>query len=599
VSLDPTPQPDPAGLDREALGWLDALDHDEGRAHELASNQLTRLRAIFEDRSGLGLYLFSYWVCGCRDLYAPLHLDICRFLSAWGLIKLEGGEVVERPVAEGDKVSQSWRRLMLIVPRESFKSSLATRANCLWRATLDPEITVGIFSESEAKVKSWIGSLKQVIERSELYQVIWPERLPPGLSKLDRNQGVSLPRTWKWGDTGLLLRRESLNISELTFEPFGIGGSHTGKHFTHVVLDDIIGEPASQSTAIMEDAIHFVDHCRPLERPAEGGCQLICCTRWGYHDVYSHMVQKWPNEYRIYQRALLENPETGEPDVVAGRSIFPTRIPTELAKTMYESDPFIFAAQYQCIPRVGRETSFDHDWIHYGAVLHDQHDEPEFVIDRDHYDSKAVHADLAWDDDPPPPRIPLSRMTKAIFFDPAPSKKTERNAEPRARNGIVVLARDPWGRTFVLDAIPLREDPLTVLDHLVVLGQRWATDTIAIEEVNFSAIYAPLWSEILRSRHPTFQIQFIPLKPKGRDKDTRIRSLQGPHAKGLWYYNRPTTGYAIQELVEYPTGQTRDLIDAMAYADDVLSRPLTPGEFSLHRKLQHQVDRGRDPVTGY
>ena len=582
---------DQPGGDAEAQ---ELLEHPEFDARDLPGSSLDQLRAYFEDRTGLGLYRFAYYICGCRDLYPPLHLDICEFLSHWGQLELANGDMVERPPADRDEVTRNWRRLMLLMPRDSFKTSLATRANGLWRATLDPSLTFGIFNESEAKVKSWIGSIKQIIERSILYQVLWPEVLPPGISTADHDAGLSVPRTWKWGDTGIVLNRDTLNVSELTFEPFGIGGSHTGKHFTHVILDDIIGEKSGQSQAVMEDAIHFADHCRPLERPAENGCQLIACTRWSYSDVYSHILRKWQGEYQILQRSLLENPQTGEPDLVNGVSIFPTRIPTDKAKMMAETDGYTFSAQYQNLPKAGRETGFQPTWPRYGKVVIPESDDPTFIVDREHFDPTRMEASLALDD-PAPNLVPLSWMSKAILLDPAPTKKGERSSEPRARNGIVAVGKDAWGRRFALEAVGLREDPVAVLDRIVEMSLRWRLDTVGIEEVNFSAIYAPLWSEIMRSRYPTVQLQFCPLKTKGRDKDTRIRSLAGPLAEGLWYFERANTGYLLQELLEYPYSESRDLIDALAYTDDVLSRPMTPTE---QRHIRRYSYNSRRPEPG-
>ena len=70
---------------------------DGGDARDLTPQQIPALRATFEDTSGLGLYLFSQHICGCKDLTEELHLEICTFLSRWGELVLEDGSVVYRP----------------------------------------------------------------------------------------------------------------------------------------------------------------------------------------------------------------------------------------------------------------------------------------------------------------------------------------------------------------------------------------------------------------------------------------------------------------------------------------------------------------------
>lgn len=841
-----------------------------GDPRDLTGQQSQVVRALLESTDGLGLWLFAVHVCGCKDLTAHLHYDICEFLSKWGALQLATG-VVWRPPREGEEVVESWRRLMLCIPRDCFKTTLGTRATALWAATRDPEITVGIFNEAQDNSKKWVGAIKQVVENSTLYHKLWPDRLPPGIHFAEREAGKTVPRAWKWGDTGLMLQRTSMNVSELTFEPFGIGSAHTGKHFTHKIYDDIVGESSATSEAAMQDAIHFVDHGRAIERPSDNGCELINFTRWGYADVYcwapesrvwmadgswkpistlkagdavvgfrkvdketrpdligkcggarsttelcitrvlacgerpsalvthllddgssfrctedhkffkvwktgrtgsdyytgkgltdhdysevknltrlrkvmnpfgacpdpyvagwlggmydadgtyannritiyqsekhypnicariresldslgitfkeytstqttnlrgrshvsemkqfaittredrtkfmswckptkhlekimaslmckkafatvhitgrstpemaqvhwietgtgnyiceglasknSHVLSKWPNDYKVMHRALLEHPTTGEPDVVGGVSIFPERFPTSKCKQMYAEDNFVFMSQRQNTPMAGRETSFQTDWIRGVHIELDANGHKSIRIPRQHFDPSRVHSHVHGEQ--APDLIPLSWCDKALLIDPAPSKKAERNAEPRANNGLVVLAMDPWGRLYSLQSVPLREDPVVVMEAAVLLAIYWKLHKVGIESVNFSAIYGPLWTAILRHRYPELDLSFIPLEPKGEDKDTRIRRLVAPHREGLFYHNLDRCGYLVQELLEYPHSSTRDLVDATAYYHVVLNRPQTPSELEVGDLNYRSWTSERSAITGY
>ena len=549
----------------------EALAHDP---RDFGGSDVRELRAQFEDESGWGLWLFAVHVCGLSKLTTHLHWEMCQFLSQWG--------------------QPGWTRLMMMVPRGSFKTSIGSKALPLWLATKDPNVTIGIFNAAQDQAKSWVGSIRQVIEASKLYHTLWPERLPPGIHFKEREAGRSVPRSWKWGDSGVMLQRTEVAMSEMTFEPYGIGGSSTGKHYSHRIMDDLIGETAASSPALIEDAIQFVDHARALERPPNGGCELVNCTPWAYRDCYTHLLTKWGSEYKVYRRSLLENAK-GEPDIVAGESIFPESITTAQAKRMYERDPFVFASQYQCIPQAGREVAFDKTWVHPCTVEVSNSGELQMRIHRDHYDPTRVHTAVS--SEQAPNLVPLHWCDRAILIDPAPTKRGERSTEPRARNGIVVVALDPWGRAFTLADCPLREDPVTVLENVVTLAHEWKVVKVGIEEVNFSAVYAPLWTTILRSKHPDMELSFCPLLTRGEDKDTRISALKGPHREGLWYYNVDRCGYVLQELLEYPNGETRDLIDAQAYWRQILSRPATPDEQS--QAYYAFRDTGRDKYTGY
>jgi hypothetical protein len=557
----------------EGASILTDLTSSGGDPRDLTPQQLPALRALFERTDGSGLWLFAYHVCGLTKLTTDLHWEICSFLSRWG--------------------EPDWTRLLMMVPRGSFKTSIGSKALPLWLATRDPEVTIGIFNAAQDQAKSWIGSIRSIMEASHLYHALWPERLPPGIHFRDRSEGKSVPRSWKWGDTGLLLPRTSLAVSELTFEPYGIGGSSTGKHYTHRIMDDLIGETAAESPAMIEDAIHFVGHARALERPPNGGCELVNCTPWAYRDCYTYMLTTWPDEYKVYRRSLLEHPLTGEPDVVDGESIFPENISTKAAKRMHEKDTFVFSSQYQCMPRAGRETAFDPDWVRPVQLETDPGGEPCLRIPTSAYNADFRDGDSIG---PAPNMVPLSWCDKAILVDPAPSKKGERSQEPRARNGLVVVAKDPWGRMHTLQSVGLREDPVTIMEAITWLAVRWRLHKIAIESVNFSAIYLPLFNALVRHRHPRLELSWVPLIPKGEDKDTRIRRLMAPHREGLWYYNLDQCGHVIQELLEYPNSETRDLVDAQAYWWQVLSRPAAPDELPGWAGLRTD---DRNSLTGY
>jgi hypothetical protein len=190
-------------------------------------------------------------------------------------------------------------------------------------------------------------------------------------------------------------------------------------------------------------------------------------------------------------------------------------------------------------------------------------------------------------------------MSKAILVDPAPSRKSERRQEPRARNGIVVVGKDAWDRRYLLEGVPLREDPVEVMNEVVRLVRKWQTTLVAIEEVCFSSIYAPLWERILHHEHPDILLQWHALKPRGRDKDQRIFTMSAPMKEGMWYFNSPLAGYVRQELLEFPNGETKDLIDAMSYTDEVLSRGVTPDEYAMMYMEQYESALGRSSITGY
>ena len=582
---------------RGSLAVLDDLARLADAAPEdLGYEQAQGLRRMFEDPQ-VGLFLFAWAIFGYRDLTESLHLPICRFVGRWGESVLEDGTSIWAPPNETHgEVVDSYRRLMVCIPRECFKTSLCTRANALWQICRSPgfDATVAIFNEKAENGEAWVAAICQVVERSKLFQLLWRDMLPRGISMTDREAGVTRPRNWKWGGTGLLFERESYGIPELSIEPHGIGGATTGKHFTHKLLDDIIGKNAAYSQAEMQNAVDWVDNSRPLERPAENGCELVVHTPWAYADVYAHMLKKWPGEYKVHKRHILEDTH-GRPDHLNGKSIFPTKLSTKKAKQLLKTDFFVNMAQYQCIPRAGRDQSFQPEWFRMGTVL-EAGRSPVFRIEPEWYDPELLDPDC--EEDQAPRLVPLEWMSKAVILDPAPSKPMDIRREPKAGNGMVVVGRDPWGRRVCLEAISVRDGPTGILKHLMRLCEKWGVGLIGIEEVNFSAVYAPLFEAIIRHEYD-WSPDFVPCMTKGREKQSRIKQgLIRVMENGFWYFNSPTTEDLLRELAEFPHGETLDLPDALAYADEVLARPDTPTQIErdVDNRYREQQQLG---MTGY
>jgi hypothetical protein len=137
-----------------------------------------------------------------------------------------------------------------------------------------------------------------------------------------------------------------------------------------------------------------------------------------------------------------------------------------------------------------------------------------------------------------------------------------------------------------------------VLSKLMELYQHWAADRIGIEEVNFSAVYAPFMSYIVRADYgltPTF----VPLETRGRRKETRIHdNLKPAFESAMWYINRDDCAELVQELLEYPNSLTCDLVDALAYTDEAVQRPSTPDERERAWRLARREQQSYG-ITGY
>jgi predicted phage terminase large subunit-like protein len=246
----------------------------------------------------------------------------------------------------------------------------------------------------------------------------------------------------------------------------------------------------------------------------------------------------------------------------------------------------------------GRDVSFQQEWIRWGRVQPGMTGE-EFAIELDSFDPAArdeVVTDL------PTRSVPIHQMNTCLLVDPAPSEESDRRREPGSRNALIMVGIDPFGRKHVLDLWVGRSDPLDVIRKMLEMLRLWQSDTVAIEKVVFSVLYRH-WLQQEADRQ-NFYVRTLDLEPQKRSKDTRINALIPAFRQGLVYLNRqaPDIKELVQELLEYPYGRTRDLLDALAYGDDVLRRPESPDE-QHQRMLSEQGNvypfTTRDRVTGY
>jgi hypothetical protein len=69
--------------------------------------------------------------------------------------------------------------------------------------------------------------------------------------------------------------------------------------------------------------------------------------------------------------------------------------------------------------------------------------------------------------------------------------------------------------------------------------------------------------------------------------------------QGYYHFRYEGCTQLLQELVEYPNGLTVDIIDALAYLDDIVQRPETPTELEIIHHNKAVVESNRDIITGY
>lgn len=543
------------------------------------------------------LYAFAIFICNFKDLIPSLHRPLANWIENWGMCQRADGKwVYYGQVNSHDTLVRDYRRIMTQIPREHFKTSLGTIANSLWQASrIDPDGVVGvhrpvaIFNERQDNAVRWLRAVRDIIQSSLLYQVVYKDLVPPGIARGDNR---SMPRYWRWNDSGIDLNGKRVGEVEASISAHGVEGATTGSHWPKIILDDLISIKHQQSALEMEGARAWIRKHVYLMRPAEGSLAYVNCTPYTYTDIYVDLCKDF--KYKLYRRSALED-ASGKPSI-AGEPIFPQKLSKATLLDAYKRNAFEFLSQMQCLPTPGEHQSFNTDWLRFGKVVTDTPEgEPAFLINQPHYDP-TIKAETTGEE-APPRLVPLHQLAKAIILDPAPTEKTELRQDPHARNAILVEGIDCHGRRFILEAWADRVGYEAVIAKCFELSRKWGCERLFVEEVNFSNVYRHWIAREQRpdGKFPDQYLAVMPLKPNKRDKHTRILAREPSWRQGLYYLNEEGTLPFQVEYTEYPNSSTVDLLDCMGYDTDCLTRPESLGERYARRREERKGGPYADP----
>ena len=166
-------------------------------------------------------------------------------------------------------------------------------------------------------------------------------------------------------------------------------------------------------------------------------------------------------------------------------------------------------------------------------------------------------------------RLDLNNMNIYTTVDLAVSLKV--NADYSA---IVTIGVNPEGHWFVLDIEYGRYDPTTTMDAVFSAVQKWHPLCVGIETVAYQAALKHFLEKEMPKRGTFFRIEELKAEKK---KELRIDALQPRFAVGSVWFKR----YAQwldkleSELLAYPHGAHDDVIDALAYMEQIANAPAT------------------------
>ena len=294
----------------------------------------------------------------------------------------------------------------------------------------------------------------------------------------------------------------------------GAGGPVTGRGADLLIIDDPLKNREEADSKLIRDKLWDWYASTAYTRLMPGGAVVLVQTRWHEDDLAGRMMRGHEDWEVLNLPALAE---AGDPlSRLPGMALWPDQYDEvaleNIRATIGERE---FAALYQQRPAPLEGALFRRAWIQRSPV-------------------------------------PRSGHRVAMGVDLALSLK-----EGSDYTAIVVMARDEFGKLYILDAVRERADFPTALNLIRLMADKWKPARIAIEQVAYQAVVV---QELLRNT--TLPIKGV---TPDRDKVTRAQPLALRYEQGL-VNHADLPSWFEDELLAFPQSAHDDAVDAMVYA---------------------------------
>jgi hypothetical protein len=499
------------------------------------------------------LFYFIYFALKRKRLTPKLHAPVCRLLESEHL------------------------KHKIEMPRDHFKSTIATEGRPIWRALPfmqkdeDAFLKLG-YSDEFIKWQNRIHNparrhllvsenitnsamlgkrIRRHFESNDVYRALFPETLPDP--------------SCVWQTNSLHVRQlpgKSGSHGEGTFDFLGVGGALQSRHYDDLTEDDLVGRKALESTTIMDATI---DYHRLLvgafdsDDATHEADELVIGNRWSYHDLNSWIAENetW---FTSISHSALGGCCAAHP---ADTPIFPEEFSfAKLMRLKERLGSYFFSCQFLNNPASPENADFQEAWLCYYRF--DIRPDGVYVVHevKDGFVKKDVK---------------LGHVAVAMTVDPNHSGNA---AEGRCRHAIVVLgqAGDDF---YLLDYWVAHASFDTLYGKIFEKADNWKLRQFGAESVAAQKFMIHHIKHMAMQRGRNLKIVELDGEveaPDGtmtRKKEWRIRNILAPifETNRFWIQHRHQD--FIGEYKTFPKGKYCDILDATAYAPQILRNPMS------------------------
>jgi hypothetical protein len=228
-------------------------------------------------------------------LRAICDASLYHFIKIIGGYANQGGDIssiIHRQLCDFSQ-NPAIKRKVIATPRNWRKSTCFSKWRAIWKYLKNNETRMLIASENMDIGTRFLDFMERQILNNALLKMVYPE-----LREIDS--------TWtkkhRWSGSQAELPRKGI-YSEATFTVIGVRGAAQSGHYTDIEIDDLVGDDAMTSLAVMEAIYRWFDNVPELLLSADPSVPdasevSIVGTFWSTADFLSYVRDKYP-EYQF------------------------------------------------------------------------------------------------------------------------------------------------------------------------------------------------------------------------------------------------------------------------------------------------------------
>ena len=394
------------------------------------------------------------------------------------------------------------RRIVILEPRGHAKTTWGNNILLPWLISKNPNLRVGLISNTALQARGFSRGIKNVIEMNEYHHQVF-----------GHNMG-----THKWTDIEWIVKGSALHGTPyLNMYAQGAGGAIISKRFDLILCDDILDEENS-ATPEQREKIEtwFWKTLKPCLAP--GGAIVVLGTRWAEGDLYQSLIEdkKWPS---VVRGAIQYEPD--DTDQLNPKALWPEVWPLPaLEQERRDMGSAMFACSYlNDISGLMAGNIFRREWFKYFDPL----------------------------------ELSPGQLTWKMGVDLASSERQRADYTSR-----VVIGEDEQRNVYVFSVV---RDKIET-GHRGFIGDGYnafpAISKIVVESNQFQGAFVK--DLLAQTNWPVVG------KKSEVDKVTRARAVAARYESGKVYHSKALAGTDFEiELLQFPKGHD-DQIDALGLA---------------------------------